>query len=85
MGRYILQRVVMMVPTLFIISVVVFVLIQLPPGDIVSSSVARFQQQGLEASAEQIAALRAQYNLDQPFVMQYLTLDCDIQVTNYEQ
>ena len=72
MGRYILKRVLTMIPTLWIISVVVFVLIQLPPGDIVASSIARLQQSGVEASVEQIAALRAQYNLDKPMVMQYL-------------
>jgi peptide/nickel transport system permease protein len=61
-----------MIPTLIIISVIVFVLIQLPPGDIISANLASLQQQGMEVSAEQIAALRAQYNLDRPMPMQYL-------------
>jgi peptide/nickel transport system permease protein len=72
MGTYILKRLLAMIPTLIIISVVVFVLIQLPPGDIISASLASLQQQGMEVSTEQITALRAQYNLDLPMPMQYL-------------
>jgi peptide/nickel transport system permease protein len=52
--------------------VIVFILIQLPPGDIISATLASLQQQGMEVSTEQIAALRAQYNLDDPMVVQYL-------------
>jgi len=71
-GTYIIRRLLAMIPTLLIISVIVFVLIQLPPGDIVSANLASLQQQGMEVSTEQIAALRAQYNLDQPMPVQYL-------------
>ncbi len=72
MGTYILRRILAMIPTLAIISVIVFVLIQLPPGDIISANLAALQQQGMEVSTEQIAALRAQYNLDMPLPLQYL-------------
>ena len=61
-----------MVPTLILISMIIFVVIQLPPGDIVTSTLDRMQSQGIEVSAEQIINLRAQYNLDKPFVMQYV-------------
>ena len=71
MGAYILRRTLMMIPTLAIISVVVFVLIQLPPGDIVSAKLGALQQQGVEASEEQIQSLRAQYNLDRSMPVQY--------------
>jgi peptide/nickel transport system permease protein len=62
-----------MVPTLILISMIIFVVIQLPPGDIVTSTLDRMQAQGVEVSAEQIQNLRAQYNLDQPMVLQYLS------------
>ena len=52
---------------------IIFVVIQLPPGDIVTSTLDRMQAQGVEVSAEQIQNLRAQYNLDQPMVLQYLS------------
>ena len=49
-----------MVPTLILISMIIFVVIQLPPGDIVTSTLDRMQSQGIEVSAEQIINLRAQ-------------------------
>ena len=63
-----------MVPTLILISMIIFVVIQLPPGDIVTSTLDKMQSQGVEVSAEQIIGqtLRAQYNLDKPIVMQYV-------------
>ncbi|HCG71313.1 MAG TPA: ABC transporter permease [Gammaproteobacteria bacterium] len=50
-----------------------FVVIQLPPGDIVTSPLDRMQSQGVELSSEAIQNLRAQYNLDQPLPLQYLS------------
>ena len=72
MRFYIIKRLIGMVPTLILISMIIFVVIQLPPGDIVTSTLDRMQSQGIEVSAEQIINLRAQYNLDKPFVMQYV-------------
>ena len=72
MGNYIIRRLLTMIPTLLVISVVVFTLIQLPPGDIVTSTLESMRQQGMETSEEQIQALRAQYNLDESMPMQYL-------------
>jgi len=61
-----------MVPTLALISIIVFIVIQLPPGDIVTSTLDRLQASGVEVSAEQVQNLRAQYNLDKPMYMQYV-------------
>ena len=72
MGNYILRRLMAMVPTLLAISVVVFILIQLPPGDIITSTLESLRQQGMEANSEQIQALKAQYHLDESLPMQYL-------------
>lgn len=72
MRSYILNRILGMIPTLAIISVIVFVVIQLPPGDIVTSTLDRMQSQGVEVSAEQVQNLRAQFNLDDPLPVQYL-------------
>ena len=46
MWRYIFKRLLAMIPTLFIISVISFVLIQLPPGDIIESTIKDLEQQG---------------------------------------
>ena len=71
MQGYLLRRIMQMIPTLFIISILIFILIQLPPGDIISSKIEELQQQGQQVSSEQIEALRAQYNLDDPMPVQY--------------
>ena len=72
MRGYVIKRLIGMVPTLMLISVIVFVVIQLPPGDIVTSTLDRLQAQGVEISAEHVQNLRAQYKLDKPMVLQYL-------------
>lgn len=72
MGRYVLRRILGMIPTLAIISVISFVLIQLPPGDIVTSTLADLEQQGQQVTEERIAALRAMYHLDDSIPVQYL-------------
>jgi peptide/nickel transport system permease protein len=72
MMRYVLRRLLGMIPTLLIISVISFVLIQLPPGDIVTSTLRELEQQGQEVTEERVAALRAMYHLDEPLPVQYL-------------
>jgi len=71
MIRYVVRRLLGMIPTLFIISVISFVLIQLPPGDIIDSTIQDLQQQGQRVSMERIEALRAMYHLDDPLYVQY--------------
>ena len=59
MINYIIRRVLIMIPTLLAVSVLVFVVIQLPPGDIITSRLQELQAEGQDISEEQIAALRA--------------------------
>jgi len=72
MTRYIIRRVLGMIPTLIIISIISFILIQLPPGDIITSTLRELEQQGQPVSEEKIAALRSMYHLDDPMPVQYL-------------
>src|SRR5215469_9522078 len=72
MTRYILQRLALLPLLMVIYSFVIFVIIQAPPGDFLTSYVATLAATGSSISAEQIAALRHQYGLDQPFIVQYL-------------
>ena len=72
MKAYIIRRVLSMIPTLFVISIITFVLIQLPPGDFLSSQLQQLQQQGEQITEERIAALRARYGLDRSLPVQYL-------------
>jgi peptide/nickel transport system permease protein len=60
-----------MIPTLFVISIISFVIIQLPPGDFLTSYVATLRQQGEDIDAQAIKALEQQYGLGQPLHIQY--------------
>lgn len=71
MLQYISRRIVVMVPTLFAISVVTFIIIQLPPGDFLTSLVAGMAAQGETVNQAAIEALREHYGLGQPVYVQY--------------
>jgi len=60
-----------MIPTLFAISIITFVIIQLPPGDYLSTYIAELQSQGENVDIAKIEALRAQYGLDKSMIEQY--------------
>jgi peptide/nickel transport system permease protein len=69
--RYVLWRVLAMIPTLFVISVLVFVIIELPPGDYFESYAAELRAQGEGVDLDQLEALRREYGFDQPPVVRY--------------
>ncbi len=60
-----------MIPTLIIISALVFAIIELPPGDYFESYIAELKAQGEGVNLDQIEALRAEYGFDQPLVYRY--------------
>ena len=68
---YILRRTLFMIPTLFVISVISFVIIQLPPGDYLSTYAAQLSEQGDDIDLAAIEALRERYGLGQPIYVQY--------------
>ncbi len=72
MFNYLVQRLLIMIPTLVVISFLVFVIIQLPPGDFLSNQLAELQSQGDSAATERIQFLRAEYGLDRSFLEQYV-------------
>ncbi len=72
MLRYVVHRMLLMIPTLIAISIVVFIIIQLPPGDYLESYIAELQAQGEAVDPQKIAFLREYYGLDKPLVEQYL-------------
>jgi len=71
MFGYLVRRVLIMIPTLLVISIVTFVIIQLPPGDYLSNQMAELQAQGDKAATEKIEFLRQEYGLDRPLLEQY--------------
>jgi peptide/nickel transport system permease protein len=60
-----------MVVTLVIISILSFIIIQLPPGDYLTSYITQLRSMGTDVSDEQIEYLREQYGLDDPVYVQY--------------
>jgi peptide/nickel transport system permease protein len=71
MISYIIRRVIYMIILIIIMSIVKFVIINIPPGDYLSTMIYNLQLQGQEVSEDQIAILRARYGLDLPIVGQY--------------
>ena len=72
MLAFILQRVAIMIPTLILISIVSFLIIQLPPGDFLTTWVAQMEATGESVDLDQVASLRQRYGLDRPMYVQYL-------------
>ncbi len=71
MAWYIVKRLFYMIPTLFAISVVAFVIINLPPGDYVDRLVIEAMNRGETMSADAVAGLRETYGLNKSLVEQY--------------
>lgn len=71
MLSYIIRRLVYAVILIFVMSVVAFLLIQLPPGDYISYLAARLQHSGYVLSGSEILVLKKQYGLDLPIHYQY--------------
>jgi ABC-type dipeptide/oligopeptide/nickel transport system permease component/ABC-type transport system substrate-binding protein len=68
---YIARRLLIMIPTLLIMSVVTFTVIQLPPGDYVTTRIMQLQESGDEADLQQIEDLKDMFYLDESVVSRY--------------
>ncbi|MGN6489645.1 MAG: ABC transporter permease [Devosia sp.] len=68
---YILKRVLWMIPSLFAVSFLAFVLIQLPPGDFVTNYIATLAASNEVVDQNAAAALRERFGLDDPMLVQY--------------
>jgi peptide/nickel transport system permease protein len=69
---YLVRRLGIMVPTLIAISIVSFIIIQLPPGDFMTIYVMQLRQQGDVVDEMEMQRLRDRYGLGQPMYVQYL-------------
>lgn len=68
---YIIRRAMFSLVTLFLVSILSFAIIQLPPGDYVDSYIAQLQATGTPVSESEADNLRQRYGLDEPFFVQY--------------
>ena len=68
MKNYTIRRILQLIPVLFGISVLIFAVMKMIPGDVISGIL------GVEATPELRAQLAAKYGLDRPYIVQYLSL-----------
>jgi peptide/nickel transport system permease protein len=71
MVKFLIKRLGIMVITLFVISIISFIVIDLPPGDYVTSYIMSLRQQGTSIAAGEEAILRERYGLDRPLPYRY--------------
>jgi peptide/nickel transport system permease protein len=71
MFGYIIRRLFIMIPTLLVISLLVFLIIQAPPGDYLSNIISECQQRREMGCEDKVRFLREQFHLDRPFLEQY--------------
>jgi peptide/nickel transport system permease protein len=65
------RRLLLMIPTMLAVSVIVFTLVQLPPGDFAEVRIARLEMEGTASTDELAADLRKNFRLDEPMVKRY--------------
>lgn len=78
MLHFLARRLFVMIVTLAVISVLVFAVIQAPPGDFVSSYIAELESQGEAVDPHKIEFLRQEFHLDKPIWQQYFIWAGDI-------
>jgi len=71
MARYLLRRLIATVPVLIVVSIIVFVIMRVAPGDVAQMLLSG--DSGSAASAEEVHRLRQQLGLDRPYHVQYVT------------
>ena len=71
MLEFLFRRALYMIPTVLVISIVSFIVIQAPPGDFVTSYVGQLEDRGQQVNEETVAALRARYGMDDTIVVKY--------------
>lgn len=72
MIRYVARRLLLLPFLMLVYSFVIFVIIQAPPGDFLTAYVATLSASGSSVSTDMLDALRHDYGLDQPFIVQYV-------------
>lgn len=68
---YILRRLIYMIFILFVVSIISFIIIQLPPGDFLTSYIMRLKALGASVDVKVMESLRKTYGLGQPMYLQY--------------
>ena len=73
MLQYVVRRILLMIPTLFVISLLVYIIIDMPPGDCVSAQIDELLSRGDPDALKRADELRHLYGLDQSLMHRYFT------------
>ena len=68
---FFVRRIMVMIPTLLAISAITFVIIQLPPGDYLTTLMTELESRGEAIDESRLQFLRETYGLDKPMIEQY--------------
>ncbi len=71
LGHYILRRILIFIPLMILVSIISFIIIQLPPGDYLTTYVMQLQSRGYRLAEEEVARLAERYGLNDPPYVQY--------------
>lgn len=69
--NFIIRRLLMLIPLLILVSIVSFIIIQLPPGDFLTVYISNLKSSGVDVAEDEAARLREMYGLDKPLYIQY--------------
>ena len=72
MAAYVIRRVIYALITLLVVSLVAYIIIQLPPGDYLTSYIMRLEAQGGEVTDAEVETLKREYGFDLPAHARYL-------------
>jgi peptide/nickel transport system permease protein len=70
--QFLIRRSIVAIVTIWLVSIVSFVIIQLPPGDFLTTYVANLRDMGEDVPEEQLEAMSERYGLGEPIYVQYL-------------
>ena len=73
MAKYLLQRFIIMIVMLAALSIIVFITIELPPGDYADRRALDLRSQGVSVTQSDLIAMRHQFGLDRPWYVRYVT------------
>ena len=80
---YMIRRIIMLVPILIVMSMMAFLLIQLPPGDWVTYRIEQLRMSGVMVSDREAESLKMEFGLDKPPVERYINWVRGIVVKGY--
>lgn len=68
---FVLRRLIYAIFTIFVVSLIAFFIIELAPGSALTDEISRLRSMGSTVSEEMVAAMEAQYGINDPWIVKY--------------